>query len=286
MDYDYKLNEEVGHVWELPVLLPIKNEEGKTIHHILLICACQVENSNVETYYWTGKWDCINKKFIKYHEKAKLIDLGNGTFTGPSGFVTPDGRSVVFTIAQGKRNFEEEFNSGWAHNGGLPIELYCENNELCIKPIKEIYTLKQNRILDKKNISIKELNELLKDITSNMLYAKITTNLDYIGLSTMYGDDSLEVFYNRRNSIFAAKRGSDSSIISKMRGNIDKVDIKDSIVEIEYFLDHSMIEVYLNSLKSITLRNYTKDNNRKLKLIGNENDILFNIELWTLKSVY
>ncbi|OPJ60583.1 GH32 C-terminal domain-containing protein [Clostridium oryzae] len=286
MDYDYKLNEEVGHVWELPVLLPIKNEEGKAIHHILLICACQVENSNVETYYWTGDWDCINKKFIKYHEKAKLIDLGNGTFTGPSGFVTPDGRSVVFTIAQGKRNFEEEFNSGWAHNGGLPIELFSKNSELCIKPIKEIYTLKQNRILDKKNISIKELNELLKDITSNMLYVKITANLDYIGLSTMYDDDSLEVFYDRGNSIFAAKRGSDSSIISKMRGDIDKVDIKDNTVEIEYFLDHSMIEVYLNNLKSITLRNYTKDNSRKLKLIGNENDILISIELWTLKSVY
>lgn len=286
MDYHYKLNEEVGHVWELPVLLPVKNEEGKTIYHIFLICACQVENSNVETYYWTGDWDCIKKKFIKHHEKAKLIDLGNGTFTGPSGFVTPDGRSVVFTIAQGKRNFEEEFNSGWAHNGGLPIELYCKNNELCIKPINEIYTLKQNRILDKMNISIRELNELLKDVTSNMLYVKITANLDYIGLSTIYGDESLEVFYDRAKCMFAAKRGSNSTIISKKRGDIDKVDIKDSTVKIEYFLDHSMIEVYLNNLKSITLRNYSKDNSRKLKLIGNENDVLISIELWKLKSVY
>jgi len=285
MDYDYKLNEEVGHVWELPVLLPVKNEEGKIIHYILLICACQVENSNVETYYWTGDWDSINKKFIKHHEKAKLIDLGNGTFTGPSGFVTPDGRSVVFTIAQGKRNFEEEFNSGWAHNGGLPIELYYKNDELCIKPINEIYTLKQNRILDKKNISIRELNEILKDVTTNMLYVKITANLDYIGLSTMYDDDSLEVFYDRVNCFFAAKRGSDASIISKKRGDIDKVDIKDSTVEIEYFLDHSMIEVYLNNLKSITLRNYSKDNSRKLKLVGNENEILISIELWKLKSI-
>lgn len=47
-----------------------------------------------------------------------------------------------------------------------------------------------------------------------------------------------------------------------------------------------MIEVYLNNLKSITLRNYSKDYSRKLKLIGNENDVLFSIELWKLKSIY
>lgn len=286
MDYDYKLNEEVGHVWELPVLLPLKNDEGKTVCYILLICACQVENSNVETYYWTGDWDCVNKKFSKHHKKAKLIDLGNGTFTGPSGFITPDGRSVVFTIAQGKRNFDDEFNSGWAHNGGLPIELSCKENELCIKPIREIYALKQTKILDKENISVLEINELLKGITSNMLYVKITSNTDYIGLSTLYGDESSEVFYDRANCLFAAKRDSDSAIISKMRGDIDKLDIKHSALEFEYFLDHSMIEVYLNNLKSITLRNYSKDKSRKLKLIANDNDIVSRIELWELKSVY
>ena len=38
----------------------------------------------------------------------------------PTLRVTPEGRRVIFTIAQGKRSFEEECHAGWAHNGDLP----------------------------------------------------------------------------------------------------------------------------------------------------------------------
>lgn len=286
MDYDYDLNMELGHVWELPVLLPLKDETGNLVHHILLLCACQIEHEVVETYYWIGDWDHENKSFHKLHDKAKLIDLGNGTFTGPSGFVTPDGRSVLFTLTQGKRDSEEEFHSGWAHNGGLPIELSYRNHQLGIKPIDEIYSLRHHKLLEINNVTVAEVNELLSRISGNMLYAELVTEADYIGISTVYGNESLEVFYDKVGNVFAAQDHSKASIMSKLRGDIDKVNIGEEPTKLEYFLDHSMIEVYLNQKKSITLRNYTKVEYRNIKLTGNDQAVITSFILWEMQSIY
>lgn len=69
-------------MWDLPVLLPLNNEKGEYYCDILLFCACQIEKEVVETYYFLGKFDYEKKKF---HECPRLVDLGYGTFTGPSG---------------------------------------------------------------------------------------------------------------------------------------------------------------------------------------------------------
>lgn len=286
MDYDYDLNTELGHVWELPVLLPLKDETGKILHHILLLCACQIEDEVVETYYWIGDWNRNNKSFHKLHDKAGLIDLGNGTFTGPSGFVTPDGRSILFTLAQGKRASEDEFHSGWAHNGGLPIELFYRNNQLGIKPIREIYALKHNKLLELNNVTVGEVNNLLNSISGDRLYASIETYADYIGIVTNFGNECVEGYYDKANNLYAAKEPHNASVSSKLRGDIDRVSIGDEPTKLEYFLDHSMIEVYLNQQKSITLRDYSKDESRSIRLIAQEDSMLTCFSLWEMRPIY
>ena len=54
VDYDYEINQKCGHVWELPVLLPLRDDSGKIVCHIMMFCACQIENDIVETYYFLG----------------------------------------------------------------------------------------------------------------------------------------------------------------------------------------------------------------------------------------
>jgi sucrose-6-phosphate hydrolase SacC (GH32 family) len=285
MEYDFKINQEVGHVWELPVLLPVKDEKGNLAFHILLLCACQVENEVVETYYWSGEFNYETKKFHKFHDRANLLDLGYGTFTGPSGFVTPDGRSVLFTIAQGKRERNNEYRSGWAHNGGLPIELYCAENELRINPIREVYSLQKKLLIKEKDIAIFNLNQFLSKQNGNQYYIKIVAKCDYLGIRTYYNDKSVEVYYDKINRIFAAK-DENNVVISKRRGELDEVALKEDEIELEYFLDHSMIEVYCNHRKSITLRNYSNGTDRNLRIITHQDINITSFELWEMDSAY
>jgi len=285
LDYNYDKNQELGHVWELPVLLPLRDESGAVACHILLVCACQIEGQEVvENYGFLGNWNPVKREFRKFHDKALLIDLGNGTFTGPSGFVTPDLRSVVFTIAQGKRGGKETFRSGWAHNGGLPIELFLNKKELHIRPVREIYQIRQRKLLQLENIGPEEANGHLDGISGNRLWMKICADAEELVLETSDHGTKRQVYYNRNNRHFGAL-DENGKEIGKYRGITDAVAIGEEPVSMEYFLDHSMIEVYLNERKSITLRNYIAGEERKLRISGNVRNII-SLELWEMGSAY
>lgn len=194
VDYDFEKNPEVGHVWELPVLLPLRDEKMQVVCHILLFCACQIEGDVVETYGFLGKWDPEDRCFRKLQEKPLLLDLGRGTFTGGCGFVTPDGRSVVFTIAQGKRDGEETYRSGWAHNGGLPIELSLRNGRLHIQPVRELAFLQKKCLLSLENVSAAEAGRLPAAQGGNRLYLHLEATGEEAGIRTVYGAREKTVF--------------------------------------------------------------------------------------------
>ena len=284
LDYEYEKNMELGHVWELPVLLPLRDETGEIVCHILLLCACQIEHEVVEVYGFLGNWDSGNKKFRSFQDRAILLDLGHGTFTGPSGFVTPDKRSVVFTIAQGKRNGYDEFHAGWAHNGGLPVELFIKKKKLHIRPIREIYQLKEKCLLELNDISLDEANQQLQYISGNRLWMRVTVDAESISVETSCGDQKKVIYYDKASGRLGVLDESGKQI-GKYRGEIDRVDIEQELVTMEYFLDHSMIEVYLNEMKSITLRNYGEGSERTLKL-GGKAHTLKKLEVWEMNTAY
>ncbi len=256
VEYDDTKCQEVGHVWELPVLLPLTNEKGEYCCDIFLFCACQIENEVVETYYFLGKFDYETNKFHKFHELPRLIDLGYGTFTGPSGFITPDGRSVVFTIAQGKREPEAEYRAGWAHNGGMPVELCVKDGALRVAPISEArrYFSKcawseeiqsehfGTAVLQKENL-----------IENRML---IMGRGSYLELILEWEEDAYIVSYHRETREWKAVSGKTREMISKIRNEEDLVDIGEEEIKMECYVDHSMIEIYLNDRKGMTLRSY------------------------------
>lgn len=256
VDYNYDTCKEIGHVWELPILLPLKNEWGVYCCDILMLCACQVEGERVEVYYFLGKFDYDDNKFKKYHDKPQLIDLGNGTFTGPSGFVTPDGRSVVFTIAQGKRAANEEYWSGWAHNGGMPVELSMQKNSLKVEPIVEVQKYFSRHLL-LEEVRAKGLEDATLHYT-NLLENRIlvTTVGDYIELCMEWEEDAYVVSYNRITKEWKAISKQSGSMISKIRDEQDLVDIEKEEIKIECFVDHSLLEFYINGRKSLSLRSY------------------------------
>lgn len=273
VDYDFARNTEVGHVWELPVLLPLKDEAGETACHMLLLCAAQIENEIVETYYFLGNWDAEAKTFTKHHEKARLLDLGKGVFTGPSGFVTPDGRSVVFTIAQGRRSFPEEIHAGWAHNGGLPVELSIRDGQVQILPIRELEGLRR------REISI-PTGEALKEHPGDALCLDYTAEGDRASVVLHFGEHSKEICYDRAAKRLGVRNEAGEEI-GRWRGSEDDTAIGEEPIHFLCYLDRSMLEIYLNGRKAVSLRNYT-DGNRYFTVTGTPKTI----RLWEMGSAY
>ncbi|MDD3277522.1 MAG: glycoside hydrolase family 32 protein [Lachnospiraceae bacterium] len=255
MEYDYESCTKGGHVWELPVLLPLKNEGGEFVCDILLFCACQVEQEEVETYYYLGKFDYERGKFQKYHEKPRLLDVGRGVFTGPSGFVTCDGRSVVFTIAQGKRDYESEYQSGWAHNGGMPVELSICKDELHVRPIREI---KQyfNQLVLREQIAEQDYDRNVS--FHQMLIAHrltLKSSGTYLEWKIRMSHGEICVSYDKASSEFI-RRNTAGEIESTTLDQEHIIEIGEEDIRMECYVDHSLVEIYLNDRKSMTFRSY------------------------------
>ena len=280
MQYDYEQNKEGGHVWELPVLLPLRDESGTVVCHILLMCACQIENDVVETYYFLGHWDSEKKTFTKFHDRLRLLDLGKGVFTGPSGFVTPDDRTVVFTIAQGKRSFEEDCHAGWAHNGGLPVELSIRDGQLHIQPIREINSLRKKKLLELSEQDTEEICQKLAQCPGDQLCLEYTAGQDQASVTLCYGAHSRKVYYDRAARRLGV-RDENGQEIGRWRGEIDNVDIGEEPIAFTCYLDKSMLEIYLNGRKAVTLRNYTEES-RYFRISGRPQSLT----LWKMDSAY
>jgi sucrose-6-phosphate hydrolase SacC (GH32 family) len=280
LDYDFSQNAELGHVWELPVMLPLRDESGSIVCHALLLCACQIEGDIVETYYFLGHWDADTRHFEKMHDKARLVDLGKGVFTGPSGFVTPDGRSVLFTIAQGRCGFRAEQNAGWAHNGGMPVELFWKRDGLGVRPIREVDTLRSSLLMDAQNTSAEAVNPLLGQNPGNLLSMEMTAEGDTASVLLCSGADKIEIRYDRKAKrlLVLDAQGNESG---RYRGRVDDVDVGNEPIRFSCYLDHSLLEVYMNDVKSVSLRNYFTEP-RHFQISGN----IQQLKLWEMSPAY
>ncbi|MCR5032275.1 MAG: glycoside hydrolase family 32 protein, partial [Lachnospiraceae bacterium] len=264
MDYTYEKSPEVGHVWELPVLLPLFDETGAKQCDILLLCTCQVETRRVETAYFLGDFDEKSCKFIRRRELPGFLDLGGCVFTGPSGMVTKDKRSILFTIAQGRRDPEEEFNSGWAHNGGMPVELSMQQGAVRIRPIRELEQYFTQVVYEGREA------EKLADFCLLEHAVELTAEGDVLELLLEAGEEGTIVRYCREDGVFSARMRGEEKPFSVFRGDVDRVNIGDEPISVKILVDHSLVEIYLNEKKSMSLRSYAYQDGYRLKLLQAE----------------
>ncbi|WP_394324759.1 GH32 C-terminal domain-containing protein [Haloferax gibbonsii] len=60
---------------------------------------------------------------------------------------------------------QDYHGAGWAHNGGLPVELTLrDDGRLGIDPIEELSTLRKQQLADISNQSVRSANEQLRGI--------------------------------------------------------------------------------------------------------------------------
>ena len=76
-------------------------------------------------------------------------------------------------------------------------------------------------------------------------------------------------------------RDENGQEIGRWRGQIDNVDIGEKSISFTCYLDHSMLEIYLNGRKSVTLRNYT-EGSRHFQIAGEPKSLT----LWKMGSAY
>ncbi|WP_449538883.1 GH32 C-terminal domain-containing protein [Ferdinandcohnia sp. Marseille-Q9671] len=295
---DVKKHPKTGDVWELPVFLPVGEDKEGNQKYAFFINPWFESYSphNVKyVWYWTGTWDKEKLEFVPDYEDPRQFDYGEH-FTGPSGMVDESGRSILFSIAQDRRTEQQHYDAGWAHNGGLPLELsLSQNGELAIEPIKELQSLRQKELLSIKNDKFEKANEQLKKIKGDMLEVQLEIDLkkdDQVGLKlrkSSNGKEETLLFYDAMNeklNVDRSKSSLDPDIPKGIQGG--ELKLNGDNLKLHIYLDRSMIEAYANGKKSITTRVYpTLEDALGLELWSSHGKAkVKSMKIWELGSAY
>ncbi|THF75651.1 glycoside hydrolase [Cohnella fermenti] len=257
----------LGTAWELPVLLPLprKGESGPepSGKHILLISPWG-PGARSDIFYWIGRYDAERVRFEPDHAEPRLVDYGDFHFTGPSGMVDPPtGRSLLFTIAQGERTPEIDYDCGWSHGAGIPVSLtLLEDGTLGVAPIAEIARLREEVLIDIGGLSPEAANKQLADIAGDMLEIELTLRgSGRAALAVRRTPDGAEetvLFCDRAKGEIGVDRTRTTLDPSERTRGIQSgpLALGDEPLSLHVLVDRSLIEAYFNGRRCVTTRAY------------------------------
>lgn len=295
---------ELGTVWELPVLLPVgKDSTGKQKYIFMInphekpeqVPPADDVQRDVEVFYWMGTWDRDNFKFIPDQDAPSKMDVGDGYLTAESGMVTPDGRTVVYSMVQNVRTPQAEYQAGWAHNLALPVSLSLdEHDELCIEPIEELQSLRGDKVVDFSDKNLAAANQLIHDVKGDML--EIVMEIDpgeaqKFGLKVRRSDNGQEetlIYYDKTDQTFNVDR-TKSSIdpdvrVDGIQGGY--VDLDGENLKLHIFLDRSVVEAFANYKKKLTTRVYVgRYDSLGLKVWADNDITVKSMEVWNMNAL-
>ncbi|KRE47085.1 GH32 C-terminal domain-containing protein [Paenibacillus sp. Soil522] len=287
----------LGNMWELPVFLPLGKDNSGKEKHILLISPLGPE-ADVEVFYWIGTFDREAMRFIPDVNEPQLIDVGDFHFTGPSGMVDPKtGRKLIFTISQGVRTAQINYDAGYAHNAGIPVSIFLrEDGRLGVRPIEELEQLRGEKMISIQNKAIDQANDLLINVKGDMLEIRLeleSGTSDCWGIKfrrSPGGEEETLIYYNMMESALKVNRNKSSldDLADWDRGiQGGRLDLNGENLKLHMYLDRSMVEVYANELKSLTTRVYpSRPDALGLQILGDVSVTVKSMEVWAMKPAF
>ncbi|WP_125776626.1 GH32 C-terminal domain-containing protein [Antribacter gilvus] len=295
-----------GQVWELPVMLPLGEQDGAE-KHVLVVNPWfdgYNENTAKNTYYWVGTWDRETHSFVPDHEEPRLFDYAEH-FTGPSGMVDPSGRSLLFTITQDGRSEQDHYDAGWAHSMGLPVELtLTEDGDAGLEPVEELQSLRSEKVLSLKNESVERTNARLDrahdrftDLLEVQVELQITPSTEP-GAGTSAGLELRRSGDGTERTVLTVDQDTDLLRLDRNRSSLDpdtrkgvhqgafEID-ENGKVSMHVYVDRSVVEAFVDGEKSMTTRVYpTLADAVGLHVVGGSNVKVKSLDVWNLDGAY
>jgi sucrose-6-phosphate hydrolase SacC (GH32 family) len=227
-------------------------------------------------------------------EEPQAYDLGEHAI-GPSGMVDPQGRLIVFTIAWGGFKKTQIYDLGWVHNAALPVIVKLrEDGQLGVEPLPELQSLRQKELVAFEEKTQEEANRLLEGVGGKMLEifvqfeAKSSGQYGLKVCATPDGEEETLIYFDTASSTLKINRNRssrDPDLEHKETGG--ELPLAEQSLQLHIFVDHSMLEVYANGLKSLTTRVYPVREDAVGLRLWAENPIgIDKLQVWQLGSSY
>lgn len=251
--------DETGYFWEMPFFYPL-NDNGE---YILGVNPTPTPLKGAETLYWIGKWQ--NEHFTPYFSSPKKMEHINGLMLAPAISTDTSGRIVYMGIVPEDRDANAQIAGEWRHLYSLPRVI----RQLTDSAIGQIPHPNLCRLRD----SLTHIeNRIVQPVTGNNVpeFCSNQAELKYQVKADSASRFTIQVFKHEDNQEFTSiffdlsinKIGFDRAHSSLSPGTPKDYrssdylfDFRDTI-NITLFIDHSVVEVFVDNLIAFSFRVY------------------------------
>ncbi|MCL3861220.1 GH32 C-terminal domain-containing protein [Actinotalea sp. K2] len=276
---DHAARPETGVAWELPVLLPVGCDGDGRRKHALFVTPwwpTPCEHSLLYEWYWVGEWDASTATWSPDHEEPRLLDLG-GFFTGVTGSVTPDGRTLLWTVTQDLLSEDEHIRRGWAQNAGVPMEIRYVDGDLRVAPVRELTALREPAAVRRGADDLSQVRTVAVD-AGPMLDLEVVADVPVGGVIQVdlrvdeQGAAAVRLVVERTGEgvgrITVVRQGATEPHRVLRSGEVILPPAQD--VRLQVLVDHSMVEAFVQGRRSVTTRAWAGPQERDLGAVAVE----------------
>lgn len=258
-----------------------------------------------------GGWGHVNvdhimmagSPVIPEHEKAQWLDFGKDYYAAVSWSDVPDsdGRRLWLGWLNNWQYANEIPTQGWRGSMSIPREVKLKKISGEIKviqmPVKELEKLRAKKLLDKKNISLSDLNKIInkEDIASQTFELIIDVDLTNskkcdLVLCKDENEETIISYSKEDNKLYFDRTNSgDNSFSGVFSGRYyAPLKLEGNILKLHVFVDKSVVEVFANHGEvTFTNRIFPSEKSKGVEFSSdNEQMKINNIEIWQLKSIW
>ena len=286
-----------GTSWELPVCLPLSNEDGTITKHVLIISPAPASTADNKIYYFLGEFDKTTYKFIpdEGFETPHMFDYGSNVFTGPSGFINPnDGEVYIFSVMQDYRSTQEVADSGWANCAGLARRIWLndEGTDVCIEATDNLDAYATESVSGD-NLTLDGANELLSDVDEDMLRIDVTirnVSATAFGINVKSGNggnDNTVYTYNVSSSTITGATLNRGSTCANSTTSGALALNSDGTLTMQIYIDRSLVEAFFNDTKALSIRSYADFDSTGISLFAEGGEVeIVSLSVSRMQSIY
>jgi len=279
---------EAGIFWEMPFFFPINDKVW-----VLGVTPVPTQTKPAETIYWTGTWE--NGKFSPFNSKPFKMEFINGRMLSPSFIVDESNRITYIGIIPEDRDVNAQVNAEWRNVFSLPrVVRFLKDSLIGQVPHPNLCRLHQDTTTILHRILLPGVKNNLPEIYGNQMEMSIKIKADSgsnFAIQVFKNEDEQEytslIFNMSQNKIACDRRQSSLAVTPKdYLGNDYIFDPKDTI-NVNIFLDHSILEVFVDQLIVFSCRIYpTRIESQKTDFIVSAGKAeILELKAWKMKSM-
>ena len=266
-----------GYMWEVPIFLRLTNPSGTIVKYLFAEAPINDVGLSNDSIYFLGDFNAQTCRYTVSDLNARRYDFGSDYFSCSGGeiFDPVGNRTVLFETLQCCWNLSPlgRYQSGYS--AGFNMGRYYsldDNGELVVNHI-DYSSIYGKELLKINSLKASDAEQNYEVGRSYHLEYKMKLNDEnrragFEILSSKSATEALSFYYDVNRSRFVFDEMKTSNPLSKKTSYMDYVIDKNKEIDIEIFVDHSCVEIYIDNCCAMSGRAYNQISSEYIKVIG------------------